>query len=95
MHDYDVIFFIHAGATWVCRPEADSGQLLAMERSFFHQIEELNSNYFGMAGIDYEDTFSPVVKIAIVHICTLSCCVKRLVSQKIGCSKCVCSWCSR
>jgi hypothetical protein len=43
-------------------------------------------------GIDYEDTFSPVVKAATHPSCALASSVFWVDSSSVGCSECVSSW---
>jgi hypothetical protein len=45
--------------------------------------------------IDYEDTFSQVVKASTILTCSICCCVSQLVTSSVGCAERVLAWCSR
>jgi len=45
-------------------------------------------------GIDYEDTFSPVVKNCYYKISIINCYFKELVLKAVGCAERVFAWCS-
>jgi thiamine biosynthesis protein ThiC len=46
-------------------------------------------------GIDYEDTFSPVVKVAIIRLVFVHCSVERMDLETTRCAEHILTWCSR
>ena len=75
------------GCKWVYKTKHDSNRNVSR-----HKARLVAKRYAQMQGIDYDETFAPVAKMANLENTTCCECSQRLVSAPYGCKKCFFTW---